>query len=82
MNLYESIKGNFNKQKPIRESIEQKYEKSNPDYNRMLKDVKHYTGSYDYLFGGKVSSEYNGYPIIVNYFYFQEIFLHLHHLDL
>lgn len=55
----------------LEEAIEQKYEKSNPDFNRFLKDVKQYTGSYDYLFGGKVSTECDGDPITVNYFYYE-----------
>lgn len=55
----------------VNEAIEQKYEKSNPDYNSFLKDVKHYTGSYTYLFGGKVDSEYAGYPITIKYFYYE-----------
>lgn len=58
------------KESELNEAIEQKYEKTNPDYNRFLKDVKHYTGSYIYLFGGKVSAEYHGLPITVNYFYY------------
>lgn len=55
----------------LNEAIEQKYEKSNPDYNSFLKDVKRYTGSYDYLFGGKVATEWLGYPIVIKYFYYE-----------
>ena len=55
----------------LNEAIEQKYDKSNPDYNSFLKDVKRYTGSYDYLFGGKVATEWRGYPIIIKYFYYE-----------
>lgn len=58
------------KESELHEAIEQKYEKSNPDYNRFLRDVKRYTGSYDYLFGGRVSTECYGYPVTVNYFYY------------
>lgn len=61
------FKGNWTE---LKESIEQKYNKSNPDYNRFLNDVKKYTGSYDYLFGGKVDTECYGYPITVKYFYY------------
>lgn len=55
----------------LNEAIEQKYEKSNPDYNSFLKDVKRYTGSYDYLFGGKVATEWRGYPVVIKYFYYE-----------
>lgn len=61
------FKGNW---KELKEAIEQKYNKSNQDYNSFLKDVKRYTGSYDYLFGGKVDTECYGYPITVKYFYY------------
>lgn len=61
------FKGNWTE---LKEAIEQKYNKSNPDYNRFLNDVKRYTGSYDYLFGGKVDTECYGYPITVKYFYY------------
>lgn len=65
MNLYESIKS-----ASLNEAIEQKYEKSNDGYNSFLRDVKHYKGSYDYLYGGKIDAEWLGYPIKINYFYY------------
>lgn len=61
------FKGNW---RELKEAVEQKYNKSNQDYNRFLNDVKKYTGSYDYLFGGKVDTECYGYPITVKYFYY------------
>ena len=69
MNFYESVKSNLN------ESIEQKYNKSNPDYNHFLKDVKQYTGSYDYMFGGNIGTDYNGFPIKVQYFCYNRPFV-------
>ena len=63
--LYESFMNNLN------EKIEQKYEKSNRDYNRFMKEVKQYTGSYTYLFSGKVQTECDGDPITVNYFHYE-----------
>lgn len=65
MNLYGSINNKLN------EAIEQKYRKSNEGYNKFLKSVKKYTGSYDYLFSGKVDTECYGQPIRVNYFYYE-----------
>lgn len=52
------------------EAIEQKYRKSNDNYNEFLRDVKKYTGSYDYLYGGSVSTECYEYPVTVKYFYY------------
>lgn len=52
------------------ESIEQKYRKSNDNYNEFLRDVKKYTGSYDYLYGGSVSTECYEYPVTIKYFYY------------
>ena len=65
MNLYESIKS-----ASLNEAIEQKYRKSNDGYNRFLRDVKHYTGSYDYLYSGIVDTECYGQPIKIKYFYY------------
>ena len=62
------FKGNWYE---LNEAIEQKYEKSNDDYNSLLRDVKKYTGSYTYMFGGSVPGEYLGYPITVKYFYYE-----------
>ena len=69
-NLSENILNNI-KSSELKEAIEPKYEKSNREYNKRLRDVKHYTGSYEYLFGGKVSTECHDYPVIVNYFYYE-----------
>jgi hypothetical protein len=71
--LSESILKNIKNNKSINmlEAIEQKYEKSNHDFNSFLKDVKRYTGSYDYLFGGKVVTEWAGYPVTIKYFYYE-----------
>lgn len=65
------VKEVYRESEDLKETIEQKYEKSNEDYNSFLKNVKKYTGSYDYLFGGKVNTEVNGNPVIVNYFYYE-----------
>ena len=59
----------------INEAIEQKYEKTNDNFKSFLRDVKHYTGSYDYEFGGKVNATCQGQPITVQYFYWNRPFL-------
>lgn len=59
----------------LNEAIEPKYEKSNEDYNSFLREVRYYTGSYDYQFGGKVSAEVNGTPVRVDYFYYLRPFV-------
>ena len=77
MRLAESIYKNIKESdKVVKEAIEPKYEKSNEDYNSFLRDVRHYTGSYEYLFGGKVSTEVNGTPIRVDYFYYNRPYVH------
>jgi hypothetical protein len=59
-----------NESENLDEAIEQKYRKSNDNYNEFLRDVKKYTGSYDYLYGGSVSTECYEYPVTVKYFYY------------
>lgn len=66
----EELLGSENSKSSLNEAIEQKYNKSNPDYDGFLKNVKKYTGSYDYLYGGKVDTECHGYPITIKYFYY------------
>ena len=67
--MYGEIRAN------LKEAIEQKYRKSNDRFNSFLRDVKRYTGSYDYITGGKVNTEYNGQPIRVDYFYYDRPFV-------
>lgn len=59
-----------NESENLDEAIEQKYRKSNDNYNEFLRAVKKYTGSYDYLYGGSVSTECYEYPVTVKYFYY------------
>ena len=73
--VYDRLLGRIDRIKdeetPVNEAIEPKYFKSNPNYNKGLKDIKHYSGSYDYLFGGKINTECYGHPIIIQYFYYE-----------